>query len=410
MTMQRRWISEGVAEDPDAEGRAEVLSRLPRHLLRRQTSDNIATENESQENINLSWNAPEFYKRLKRLQRRPVECEYTWNPNRWASCPEVVDPSSLSQDVRFYVGTSPSGRSINEDEEQYKTYLYYLLNTTRSASSELRFLELFQEAQDNIRAFQRQDSNCTLDIKPVRTAQSGTSWSSGVNDVYRRDKGFDSYHQDDVVPSGKKSVDDVEARSRKSWSSSVGDAYSRDKVLSTYQQGEGVTCGGTQVAEVGSCYRKSSSASVDNVILPKKLSSQKCNLQREASSRSTGTLQVGVELCSGLSSADDVPAVIPSICLQLESEQKVVGCVPSACEAYDNPCYETGGSPRCSFIDDGPSQCRVGQPVNDGLSAENSQCDFFSASRVKELFRYVFCCECRRWNGGKVQRRSGDPS
>ncbi|KAG0426393.1 hypothetical protein HPB47_026492 [Ixodes persulcatus] len=241
--------------------------------------------------------------------------------------PEVVNPSlnSLTQDVRFYVGTSPSGRSINEDEEQYKTYLYYLLNTTRSASSELRFLELFQEAQDNIRAFQRQDSNCTLDIKPVRTAQSGTSWSSGVNDVHLRDRGFDAYHKDDVVNFGKTPGDVVGGCSGKSWSSSV---------------------------------------------------------------------------------AADVPAVIPTVCLQLETRKKVVSCVPGACEAYDNPCYETGGSPRCSFVDDASSQCRVGQPAGDGISADNLQCGLFSPARVKELLRYVFCCECHWWSRSKVQQSS----
>lgn len=405
-TMQRRWISEGVAEDTEAEDKDEVLSRLPRHSLRRQTSENIATENESQENINLSWNAPEFYKRLKRLQRRTVEVE-TWNPNRWASCPEVVNPSlnSLTQDVRFYVGTSPSGRSINEDEEQYKTYLYYLLNTTRSASSELRFLELFQEAQDNIRAFQRQDSNCTLDIKPVRTAQSGTSWSSGVNDVHLRDRGFDAYHKDDVVNFGKTPGDVVGGCSGKSWSSSVGEVYSRHKVLNTYRQGDCVTHEKPQVLQEDQRSRTPSSTSVDNDIFPKKLS-PKCDLQREEPSPSTGTLQVGNELCIGSSLAADVPAVIPTVCLQLETRKKVVSCVPGACEAYDNPCYETGGSPRCSFVDDASSQCRVGQPAGDGISADNLQCGLFSPARVKELLRYVFCCECHWWSRSKVQQSS----
>lgn len=399
--MQRRWISEGVAEEPNSEDRAEALSRLSRLPLRRQTSENIAIDNESQENINLSWNAPEFYKRLKRLQRRPVQSE-TWNPNRWASCPEVVGPSlnSLTQGVRFYVGTSPSGRSINEDEEQYKTYLYYLLNTTRSASSELRFLELFQDAQDNIRAFQRQDSNCTLDIKPVRTAQSVTSWSSGVDDAYQRGRAFDGYRQEVTVPSGETSVDDVGACSRKSWSSSVGDVYSRDKVLNTCLQGEGVTRGGTQGVEGGPCSGKSSSASVDNVFVPKKLPHMS-NLQREDPSRSTTSLQVRSELCPGSFIEDDEPAVIPSVCLQLETRKKLFSGVR---EAYDNPCYETGGSPRCSFVDDAPGQRRVGQPVSDDLGAENSRCAFFSTTRVKELLRYVFCCECHRWNRDKVQR------
>lgn len=66
----------GITKDADLDDCVGAASpAFERPAFQRQTSEVISTIDEPTENINLSWNAPEFYKRLKRFRRTQLECE-----------------------------------------------------------------------------------------------------------------------------------------------------------------------------------------------------------------------------------------------------------------------------------------------------------------------------------------------
>ncbi|XP_077514089.1 uncharacterized protein LOC144124969 isoform X2 [Amblyomma americanum] len=346
----------GITKDADLDDCVGVASpAFERPAFQRQTSEVISAIDEPTENINLSWNAPEFYKRLKRFRRPQVECD-TWNPNRWASCPEVVpSPQALgtpNPSVRFYVGTSPSGHSISDDDEEarYKTYLYYLLSTTRSASSEIRFLDIFQQAQDNIRALPRQESNCTLDVilssrqhlsySPSHSSSTGqrASWSSGVDECFNRRRLVLGAHDDvteRVLPFGH----------HHAYSQPVSHEGSRVSVATI-------------------------SASVsEKVPIPRTLNG--------ARNTRNGNLW---------------------------------------CRAYDNPCFVKTGSPEPSFQERPSSaMCSVSsgarvvaqQPApvpQTDLLLRDRKCSVFDARRLNAILRYMFCCDCCTWDTENTRR------
>lgn len=66
----------GITKDADLDSRVSLASpSFEKVTFQRQRSEVISAIDEPKENINLSWNAPEFYKRLKRFRRPQVECE-----------------------------------------------------------------------------------------------------------------------------------------------------------------------------------------------------------------------------------------------------------------------------------------------------------------------------------------------
>ncbi|XP_037563264.1 uncharacterized protein LOC119442447 isoform X1 [Dermacentor silvarum] len=362
--MQRKWISEGITKDADLDDCVGAASpAFERPAFQRQTSEVISTIDEPTENINLSWNAPEFYKRLKRFRRTQLEYD-TWNPNRWASCPEVVNPSpqalsTPNPSVRFYVGTSPSGQSISDEdeEERYKTYLYYLLSTTRSASSEIRFLDLFQEAQDNIRALPRQESNSTLDV--ILSSRQQLSYS----------------------PSHSSGVGQ-----RASWSSGGGDECFNRKRLVLYAQEE---TGSGEVLPFGHQHHAYSQP-----------------VSHEGSRVSVATISASVS-----------EKVTRPRRLCNDARDTHNGAV--WCRAYDNPCFDATGSPKSSFQNSAPAtvctsvsngETRVVAqqpspvPPSDTLFHPDRKCSVFDVRRLNAILRYMFCCDCCVWDAGQARR------
>lgn len=344
----------GITKDADLDSRVSLASpTFEKATFQRQRSEVISAIDEPKENINLSWNAPEFYKRLKRFRRPQVESD-TWNPNRWASCPEVVDPSpspdTSNSGVRFYVGTSPSGRSINDEDEdeRYRTYLYYLLSTTRSASSEIRFLDIFQEAQDNIRALPRQESNCTLDV--ILSSRSQLSRSSSQS------------------PS---------ACQRASWSSARDECFNRRGMLlgSRDDVGERASSSGYQKTYSQPVSPEGSRISVATI---------------SASVNETVTIPRTSNTCPERTKADLWQ------------------------RAYDNPCFVTTGSPQSSFQDRLPTLCSAGQnsrvvapqpaaaqPTD--VLTQDRKCSVFDIRKINAILRSVFCCDCCVWDAGRAE-------
>lgn len=352
----------GITKDADLDDCTGAASpAFERPAFQRQTSEVISAIDEPTENINLSWNAPEFYKRLKRFRRTQLEYD-TWNPNRWASCPEVVNPSpqtlsTPNPGVRFYVGTSPSGQSISDEdeEERYKTYLYYLLSTTRSASSEIRFLDLFQEAQDNIRALPRQESNSTLDV--ILSSRQQLSYS----------------------PSSSSAVGQ-----RASWSSGGGDECFNRKRLVLYSQ-----------EDVGA-----------GKALPIGHHAYSQPVSHEGSRVSVATISASVS----------EKVTLPR---RLNKGPRDSHSGRAWCRAYDNPCFDATGSPKSSFQDkntaavcasvsNGETRVVAQQPAPvppcDILFRQDRKCSVFDVRRLSAILRYVFCCDCCVWDAGHAHR------
>ncbi|KAH8041024.1 hypothetical protein HPB51_013684 [Rhipicephalus microplus] len=290
-------LSPGITKDGDLDDCAGAASpAFERPAFQRQTSEVISAIDEPTENINLSC------------------------------CPEVVNPSPrtlspANPGVRFYVGTSPSGQSISDEdeEERYKTYLYYLLSTTRSASSEIRFLDLFQEAQDNIRALPRQESSSTLDV--VLSSRQQLSYS----------------------PSELRGPAGV-----------LHHAYSQP-----------VSPEGSRVSVA------TISASVsEKMTLPRRLNN-------DARDARNGRVW---------------------------------------CRAYDNPCFDSTGSPKSSFQDktvcasvgNGDTRVVAQQPAtvppSDVLFHQDHKCSVFDVRRLNAILRYVFCCDCCVWDASHARR------
>lgn len=352
----------GITKDADLDDCTRAASpSFERPAFQRQTSEVISAIDEPTENINLSWNAPEFYKRLKRFRRTQLEYD-TWNPNRWASCPEVVNPSpqtlsTPNPGVRFYVGTSPSGQSISDEdeEERYKTYLYYLLSTTRSASSEIRFLDLFQEAQDNIRALPRQESNSTLDV--ILSSRQQLSYS----------------------PSSSSAVGQ-----RASWSSGGGDECFNRKRLVLYSE-EDVNAGKA---------------------LPIGHHAYSQPVSHEGSRVSVATISASVS----------EKVTLPR---RLNNGPRDSHNGRAWCRAYDNPCFDATGSPKssfqdkntaavCSSVGNGETRVVAQQPAPvppcDILFRQDRKCSVFDVRRLSAILRYVFCCDCCVWDAGHAHR------
>ncbi|KAL1421865.1 hypothetical protein MTO96_022580 [Rhipicephalus appendiculatus] len=327
----------GITKDGDLDDCAGAASpAFERPAFQRQTSEVISAIDEPTENINLSWNAPEFYKRLKRFRRTQLEYD-TWNPNRWASCPEVVNPSpqtlsAPNPGVRFYVGTSPSGQSISDEdeEERYKTYLYYLLSTTRSA-------RLRDTLPGPFPGGAGQHPRPTT----AREQLDRASWSSGGGDECFNRKRLVLYAQEDI---------------------GAGNALALGHKHHAYSQPVSPEGSRVSVATI--------SASVsEKVTLPRRLN----NGARDAHNGRVW------------------------------------------CRAYDNPCFDSTGSPKSSFQDktvcasvsNGETRVVAQQPApvppSDMLFHQDRKCSVFDVRRLNAILRYVFCCDCCVWDAGHAR-------
>lgn len=301
----------------------------------------------------------------------PQTPDEPWNPNRWASCPEVVDPrlqsGAASRAAQFYVGTSPSGRSI-DDEEQYKTYLYYILNTTRSASSELRFLEMFQEAQDNIRALRHNESNSTLDVKSLDTTTSRSSWSSSL-DIAR---GTEKTLQPSITPA--------------ELSSSVAEVG--------------------RVKEHG-VSRKARSLGEHDATPLERRNLHRCEYHGTLLGGSCEVTHLGNETYSKPVRFEHSYDGVPTLSEAVQAQAIRYGSSTSGCEAYDNPCFETKGSPQCSYTNVAQRNGVVGQcAIDSQIRLEDSKYSPFPFLRVSDFLRYVFCCDCCVWDTSEAKRPS----